>query len=520
MEQEWNLSQQNTNDRSRTVRCVFAILLLFILYLCFTGLIPKEGPSSFLLLMIGKIVLFGATLVFALLLGGKINVYAVIALLFGVIASAYAWINGSYFGGQFLYFLVFVLSYLQFVLSVFGNHANRLSGLSFLLDSVKAAFVYPFISFTSYFKSLFQRQPNRPKRFSRGLLYTLIGIGLSVLLGFIVILILSYDPKFESMFRFETDWTDVPAVMARLILTIPAAALCFGAMTSSLERKRHEMNAPEKIETLRGKMKRVPQVVFVIPTATLLIIYGLFFFSQWDAYVSAFSGVLPSSFKVAEYARSGFFELCVVACINAAFCAAFRVFGKDSPSGLQIARKLSITLLGAATLVLIATALSKMLLYIKSFDLTFLRLFTCVVMILLAIGFLLTVLAQWIRRIRVFPVMLILCGALILITPFANVRGKIAAYNVDAYILRSTIGVHDNEIDYSYLVYGLGDAGIPDAIRLLESGTLGDVSAETLREDLLEQYLYLHSMKASEHTLASKRALRELEAFYERNKTN
>ena len=334
-----------------------------------------------------------------------------------------------------------------------------------------------------------------------------------IILGIIVISILSYDPKFRQLFHIEIKWDDVPLMILRTLITVPAAALCFGALNSSLENKYPELSTPEKLETLRARIKRVPVIIFAIPTVTLLVIYGLFFFSQWDVYMSAFSGVLPSSFTFAEYARSGFFELCVVAFINAAFSVAFRLFVKETTTAFSIIRKIGNTLLAVATLILIATAVSKMALYIKSYDLTVLRLFTTVVMILIAIGFVLSLLAQWIPKIKVFPVLFVITAAILLVIPFANVRGRIAAYNVDAYLARAEENVPENSIDYRYLTIDLGSAAIPEAIRLLESGNLNDNDAAVLRNMLIEQYHELNETEITSRSLADRRALRSLEAF-------
>ena len=50
--------------------------------------------------------------------------------------------------------------------------------------------------------------------------------------------------------------------------------------------------------------------------AVLSAVYLLYLFSQSAYFFSAFRGLLPEEFTVAEYARRGFFEMSVIAVIN------------------------------------------------------------------------------------------------------------------------------------------------------------------------------------------------------------
>ena len=512
MEQEMMICPEQRDSKSRAVHYCLAIFLLAIVYLHLYGLISLSAQVNCLILMISDVLLFAVTFVCALLSGAKPNLLAILSLLLGVVSAMCAYLNGAFFDTQVIYFFVLILSYGLFVLALFDNHSHSFSGFTFFLDAIKAVFVYPFISFASIFTLFFHGRKTRSKDAVKKILSALIGVGAAVVLGVAVILILSYDPKFRDLFRIEIDWDDLPIIILRVFLTVPVCALIFGAFRSSEDKRLPNMSTKKTAETLREKIRRVPPVVFLIPTVTLLVIYGLFFFTQWDVYMSAFSGVLPASYTYAEYARSGFFELCVVAFINAAFCTAYQVFAKDTLTEL---RKIANTLLALATLVLIATALSKMILYIRSYDLTVLRLFTSVVMIVIAIGFLLSILAQWIKRVKVFPVLLTVVAALLLIAPFLNVRGRIAKYNVDAYIARAEQQVKPNKIDLYYLMFELDDAGVPDAIRLLESGKLSESDVKELYEILEERYRNLKELEPRYHTLASRRALNALEDFFD-----
>ena len=153
-----------------------------------------------------------------------------------------------------------------------------------------------------------------------------------------------------------------------------------------------------------------------------------------------------------------------------------------------------------------------MLLYVQRFDLTVLRLFVSVVLVLIAIGFCTSLLSQWIKPVKVTPVLIVLVGLLLLVTPFLNVRGRIAKYNVDVYLARAEQGIKDNHIDVSYLVRDLGSAGVPEAVRLLESGKLEYRDKSDLNMYLEEKQKYLQEHNDFlDQSLSDKCALKLLE---------
>ncbi|MBR0426071.1 MAG: DUF4173 domain-containing protein [Clostridia bacterium] len=498
-------------SKERIVSMVQAVFLLLGAYgyVCVLfGIADHNGyPLPFFL---GNTALFLLTLVCGLLLGGRVDAHTILSLLLGLITGAQLWINGLQPLPAYLYVHVLLLAYPYFTLTLFRNHNRGLSGGLLLLDCVKATFVYPFASFPALFIALFRPQKENRKA-GKSVLFTLLGIGVAIVLGIAAVSLLSYDPAFRAVFTFELNWDDVTMTIAKLMLAVPLAALLFGAFASSKAYKLERMSSPETAAAFGERIKRIPAVVLMIPVAVLLAIYGIFFFTQWENYMSAFSGVLPADFTAAEYARSGFFELCGVAAMNTVLGVLMELFLKRSGKAADLLRKIANSLLAIATLVLIATALSKMVLYVRRFDLTVLRLAVSLLLSLIAIGFLTSLLAQWIPKVRVTPVLVTVVGTLLLVMPFCNVHARIAAYNVDAYLARAEQGVKENRIDTSYLVDNLGSAAVPDAIRLLASGKLDQESEQELESALNEwkgNLTQLQENATFELSLADQRALR------------
>ena len=137
-----------------------------------------------------------------------------------------------------------------------------------------------------------------------------------------------------------------------------------------------------------------------VTTAILIVcaIYLLFIGLQGKYLFSAFAGIRPENFTYAEYARRGFFELCQIAALNLVLLLGANLFSRKGKESSAVLRWLNV-LLSVLTLLLILTAMSKMVLYIAAFGLTIKRVLTMVFMIWMAVVFTLVIVRQW----RTFP---------------------------------------------------------------------------------------------------------------------
>ena len=159
----------------------------------------------------------------------------------------------------------------------------------------------------------------------------------------------------------------------------------------------------------------------------------------------------------ADYARSGFFQLCAVSAIN---FLAMICLGRYVRREQEAVRRALCVILAVFTLVLTATAVSKLLLYIDRYGLTPDRVYAAWFMLLLAILFVIVLLAQFIPRIKALPLSLAVTVALYLLLALSGPNGRIARYNVDRYLSGRT-----QEIDVDALS-SLGDDAIPEMLRL------------------------------------------------------
>ena len=94
---------------------------------------------------------------------------------------------------------------------------------------------------------------------------------------------------------------------------------------------------------------------------------------------------LPKDFTVAEYARRGFFEMCAIVAINLGLIVLAAGLCRKEQGRVPGPVKGLALFLCVFSLILVATALSKMVLYMGSFGLTRLRVLTSVFMVFLGL---------------------------------------------------------------------------------------------------------------------------------------
>ena len=222
-------------------------------------------------------------------------------------------------------------------------------------------------------------------------------------------------------------------------------------------------------------MRVLPGTAAAAACLPVFLLYVLFFASQWRYFVSGFVGILPDNATYAAYARSGFFELCAVAGINFLLLLGVTLFMRRTRPGQQLLLKIICLVFSGTTLLLLSTAAAKLVMYIRRFGLTPLRLYAAFLMTVLAIAFLLIAVRQFCRRLQPFPILLVCVLVLFSALSFGKTDGVIARYNVDRY-LNGTL----SEVDTEALEV-LGDAAIPQLLRL------GDKLADEIGENFGEE---------------------------------
>lgn len=489
------------------------------------SLIPRRGLAAWLFLALGyffccafpmsKRPLLAAlflvslyALSFFVLLRGRVRLGRVqkLVLLSAALALLPPLLHADT-GNAFLCFLYALTAYAYLLYAASGNCLEE--GMSALVgaDLVRALVVFPFSSFAALFPALAARGGRGAGRL---LLKVLLGLLLAVLPTAAALSLLSYDSGFrtivEGLLRFEKE--ELIIRLLRLLFMIPVAMYLFGLYASSAVRAGMRDAEAEKARAREERRRFVPLVTAAAAVIPLLLVYIIFFISQWAYYTSAFTGVLPSRLSYAAYAREGFFQLCAVSCINFAAVICLSRFVRRERERF---RRALCVILAVFTLALIATAVSKLLLYIARYDLTPDRVYAAWFMLLLTILFLIVLLAQFFRQIRPLPLCLAVTVALYLLLALSGPNAWIARYNVERRLTGRT-----EQIDVD-LLESLGDDAIPAMLRLDARWEQDAASSPSERAELRDALSRRAAWKTDfwRRTLSTRRADRLLaEAGY------
>ena len=347
-------------------------------------------------------------------------------------------------------FVCLMFLYLMITLSgaePFGKH--------FALNLLQSVFVRPFLSFAK--ELVCMASVFKEKRRAKNILFILLGLACAAPITIAVaFLLMSSDDIFEN-FMLDIG-KNLPRISITIIpeifFAIPISMYLFGAVSSTEKPSPAErMGEPD--------YRIIPPVVSYVTVSPICAFY-LFYIGIQISRI--FGETLSSNSSYSDFARRGFFQLCVIAMINLAVIVILQTFTKRlSDDRKPIALRVYTVILCVSTLGIIATAIVKMLMYINRLGMTLLRVYTSWFMILLALIFIVIIAMQfkdfrfWKAIFAAFAVMLgILC--------FGDIDGQIARYNITAYQSGAL-----EKVDVGEFIE-LGFSAIEPAVRLKESG--------------------------------------------------
>ena len=211
-------------------------------------------------------------------------------------------------------------------------------------------------------------------------------------------LLMSADAGVEAMLTklseaFNCD--NIPLVIGRIILSIPIAGYLFGLLYSHTHAEKARTLDEEKCTSFISRLRFVSNTAVYTAVTPICLLYVLFFISQANYFLSAFMNKLPDNYSYAEYARRGFFELFAIELINAAVIFAINFFSKKSGEEKPRALRFYTVMISVFTILITATAISKMVLYIQNYGLTQLRVYTTWFMVLTALMFVYVIIRQF-----------------------------------------------------------------------------------------------------------------------------
>lgn len=372
----------------------------------------------------------------------------------------------------FTFFLLFYLGISLSGAELFGEH--------FVADLLEAVCVRPLIKIMdgpAAAKMLFKKPKN-----SKTILYVFAGVLLSIPLSCVVLFLLMNS---DAMFA---DWISalgeyMPSFRFRYVVEFGFAFLVWMYLFGGLSVTQDAWTEPF-IDIRKGRV--LPAVLGYTTITPICVFYVLYIAVQFNYFTAAFGGKLPAEYSYSSYARQGFFELCAIAVINLGVIVCMNLFLRRKEDGTpSVALKVYSTIMAGVTILLIGSALSKMVLYIREMGMTPLRIYTSWFMVVMAVFFALVIVAQF-TKLRFCKAAFVGFTVLFAVLCFSNVDGMIAKYNVTAYQNGKL-----ESVDFGVL-RRLGDAALVHVECLTEAG---DESVVKQAKECYEEMLKISGRK-------------------------
>ena len=271
-------------------------------------------------------------------------------------------------------------------------------------------------------KAIFTSGNKKSKHFSK----IIIGVLCALPILFAVVpLLSSSDEAFSNL--LHKLFSDTGMRAAQVVLSI----LLTPFLTGYAFYLKKEPPKAAGISTFKG----VDTVILTSSLSVLSFVYLFYLFSQLAYFFSGFLGILPEGygFSHAEYARRGFFELCAIAGINLAVLFAALLLSRKQNGKPPLALRIPSTFIILFNLLLIVTAISKLVLYIRAYGMTVLRLGTCAFTVFMAYVFITLLLRFYLPKIRVLSAAIPAAACILIVLGIGNINHVVAEYNYNLY---------------------------------------------------------------------------------------
>lgn len=230
------------------------------------------------------------------------------------------------------------------------------------------------------------------------------------------------------------------------ILTLIVFMVSYGMVTFYTRRKHEE--AEKEIKKLDNAIVITGGIMFdLVYIAFSIIQIRYLFVGDLD---------IPAGWTYAEYAREGFFQLLFVSAFNL-LLAIFSVTRFNTNK----AAKFLVTVMSACTFIMIASSAFRMILYIRYYYFTFLRLlvlWALLVITLLMIG---TVLMLYDDKFNLFKYSLVLCTVLYIALAFSHLDYWVARLNVSQSVNHSEFFLTEEDYSDNRMLIGLSRDAAP-----------------------------------------------------------
>ena len=381
----------------------------------------------------------------------------------------------------FFSFIGVELLYLLFAGGISGNLDHGTDTLAVLRDTTRIFFSESVSESGVVFRGISGNHDGG--KLLRNLLKIVLGIIFAFPVLVIVLpLLISADGAFAVMLD-RLPSVQIGRTTGNLVAALLLTPFTAGMLFSLKYRKKKPTAKSSDFRPSRG----LDPVVISGFLGVLSACYLLYLFSQLGYFFSAFGGEIPESIRSASsYARRGFGEMCAISAINllAIFITVSTM--RRETKAAKVAGAMA-CFISVFSLILIATALSKMLLYIRFYGMSDLRILTSVFMVVLALCFVLTILKIFRPRLAYLRVLVLFCACVLILVSYIDIGAFTADYNVNAY-LDEEYAWHLDTVDVHYL-YDIGLQSAPALLRLYREAEDSSVRTDAKQAlDSLAEY--------------------------------
>lgn len=232
--------------------------------------------------------------------------------------------------------------------------------------------------------------------------------------------------------------------------------------------------ASKENTAIKEKIDKASPTIGITISTFLLILYILFCGIQILYLFAGGIFVLPAEFTYAEYARQGFFELLAVTCINIILILICENVFEENKF-----LRIILTAITASSYIMIASATYRMILYIRAYHLTFLRLFVLLFLLIDALILAGVIISLYNKSFPLFRYSIIVITLCYLILSFSR-----PDYHIAKYFLNHTDKIESEDLYFltRYLSYDAAPVVMP----LLESQYDYNIGSDT--------YQYYHRL--------------------------
>lgn len=303
----------------------------------------------------------------------------------------------------------------------------------YIREICDSLFVSPFNNFGAVFSCLFGK--NKAQKSGNGK-WIILGLCIAIPIVAIVSSLLMGDELFKAMFSVIFDEFLVKIVnhLWYAIIGLPIALIVFSVWYT----KHFNTNVNTNKNTVANHKDYhiAPPALMYSIVIPVCVVYFLYLISQVFYFISFIAdNLLPEGFTIVDYARSGFFELCVVAVINLIIIALLIILTKQKQGETEKGVKIITMIMCGFTIIMIFTALYKMFTYIGAHGYTAMRINTSAFMIFLLLVFALIIAKQVHNKVKLFPAVVALLMVFICGYTLADTDSFIASENIRRFKL-------------------------------------------------------------------------------------